>query len=334
MRATRQFLLLLPWLIVIGDRIIGVPSFFGPTSSTFDIDSYLVPQLPVDPDSLCPDHLLLTTDTHLPTSITHPPGRHIPKLVHQTSKSRCLAPVYQHATEKWRFKDYSYYFYDDAAVDRFLRRKWPEFPQLQMVLQCLQCPTIKSDIWRYLVLWKYGGIYSDIDSIPRSTFMDFMQDNDEAFFVIEHYRILSQYFMAAAPKHPVMFHAVHIALNNVIDSKLGTLDASLVSGPHALHQAFHLFCQDVGQQATIYNVSSGTYSGTDGRTLRAVEIEGRPDAIVFRNSIPFSEKIDGYQQMNMTYYQHRQKAALVANHTNGAVYNATCLSLLYSSRTI
>lgn len=277
----------------------------------------------------CAANLTRVADTHLPYATTHPPGRKIPKLIHETSKSRCLADVFRQATTKWRLDDHGYYFHDDDAVDRFLHQDWPEFPQLQMVLQCIQCPTIKADIWRYLILWEFGGIYSDIDTIPTNRFHGLMQDQDEAFFVIEHYNLLSQYFMAAAPRHPVMFYAVHISLNNVMHATLGTLDASAETGPSALHSAFQMFLQDVDQTIEKYKVTEGFYVGTRNSTIRAVGKKGRPDSIIERNSIQFELKLKGYEQMGMTYYQHRQKSAVNGKRNDGGVYNATCLSLLH-----
>jgi mannosyltransferase OCH1-like enzyme len=62
--------------------------------------------------------------------------------------------------DQWRFDGYSLYFHDDVAVDRLLAKYWPEFPQLQLMQQCSISGAAKADIWRLLVLWEYGGIYT------------------------------------------------------------------------------------------------------------------------------------------------------------------------------
>lgn len=96
----------------------------------------------------------------LEESITHPPQRHIPKIIHMTSKSRCITTKVLTNILEWTFEGYSVYFHDDAAVDRLLAKYFPAFPHLQTVQECSISGAAKADIWRYLVLWEYGGIYT------------------------------------------------------------------------------------------------------------------------------------------------------------------------------
>jgi mannosyltransferase OCH1-like enzyme len=93
-------------------------------------------------------------------AITHPPQRKIPKIIHMTSKSRCITSRIKANILKWKLPEYSIYFHDDAAVDRLLSKYFPGFPHLQNVNQCSISGAGKADIWRYLVLWEYGGVYT------------------------------------------------------------------------------------------------------------------------------------------------------------------------------
>lgn len=93
-------------------------------------------------------------------STTHPPGRRIPKIVHVTSKTPCLTAKIKNNLKKWEFEDHSLYFHDDAAVDRLLSKYFPAFPHLQNLLDCTVSGASKADIWRLLVLWEYGGVYT------------------------------------------------------------------------------------------------------------------------------------------------------------------------------
>ena len=47
-------------------------------------------------------------------------------------------------------------------------KEWPEFPQLRNSIDCLKNAggAAKADLWRYLALWVYGGIYTDMDNSP------------------------------------------------------------------------------------------------------------------------------------------------------------------------
>ena len=165
-------------------------------------------------------------------------GRKIPQVIHITGKSACLTEPFRNACHQWSLPSHSLYYHDDQAVDQLLNREWPMFPQLQNTMECLKnagggkssfvviltflvsipyslchyhrCIAAKADLWRYLVLWEYGGIYTDLDNLPGPLFNETTIPPDmDAFFLQERGGWLSQYFFAVAPKHPIMFLAVH-----------------------------------------------------------------------------------------------------------------------------
>lgn len=139
----------------------------------------------------------------------------IPRIIHQTSKSRCVTKKVARAIHKWQqqFPEWNYFFHDDEAVRKLLHTDFPEFPHLGIVSQnCLMHGTVTADLWRYLVLWVYGGIYADIDAVPARFASDTLSIQDDAFFVVEQYHLLSQYFMALSPRHPLMYYAIQKCL--------------------------------------------------------------------------------------------------------------------------
>jgi mannosyltransferase OCH1-like enzyme len=254
----------------------------------------------------------------------------IPKVIHQTSKSRCVSPVFSNRISQWQFQEYSYYLHTDESVNKLLHMHFDEFPLLQDVLGCLDCMTMRADLWRYLILWLYGGIYVDIDSKPGRAFSKevlFPRDAD-AVFVVEQYGLLSQYFMASRPRHPIFFYAVQVSLQNIWSaSNIYTLRAPMATGPHALHTAFQLFQRQAGYRAAaVYRVGAGEW--TDGTsTVAAIGDAKRPDKLVIRNSIPFEEKAKGYAEMGMNYFQHEfeRKEKLYKK-----LQNSSCLTILQS----
>jgi Glycosyltransferase sugar-binding region containing DXD motif len=99
--------------------------------------------------------------------------RKIPNMVHVTSKTRCMTPPFRDNLDKWRFPGYGFYVHDEDAMDRLLAKYWPEFPHLQWIQQhCMITGAAKADLWRLLVLWEYGGIYTDIDNAPGPGFQN------------------------------------------------------------------------------------------------------------------------------------------------------------------
>ena len=253
-------------------------------------------------------------------------NRKIPRIIHQTSKSRCVTKLFSGAVSQWQnFAQeipgdaknesplWEYYFHDDTAVMTLLRREFPEFPHLRAVAeQCVIHGTLRADLWRYLVLWVYGGLYVDLDAAPNDFTALTIQDDDDGFFVVEQFHLLSQYFMAVSPRHPLMGYAVHHALLNLLyASDTGSIAAAVTTGPHALHRAFQHFRQDVGVQvdpvASGYQpVSKGHFVGTHNRTIRVVGKAEYQNEYINRDVLRH-KKLGEYSKMSMTHFQQDKK---------------------------
>jgi hypothetical protein len=97
---------------------------------------------------------------------------------------------------------------------------------------------------RYLVLYQYGGLYTDIDAAPGRLFANgtVIKDDDDAWFVIEQIGTLSQYFMSSSPKHPLMYLAVITTLRRLLEiEQVGLQYVPYVTGPGALKEAYSFF---------------------------------------------------------------------------------------------
>ena len=143
----------------------------------------------------CPEGLTYISNTFLPESIVK--GRKIPKIIHMTSKSKCVTKLFANNMEQWRFKGHSFFLHDNAAVDRLFNEEWPEFPLLKHIRSCLNSGAGLADLWRYLLIWRYGGVYTDMDDLP-GTWDDgnMISDDDDAFFEVDVHKQPSQYYFA------------------------------------------------------------------------------------------------------------------------------------------
>jgi hypothetical protein len=127
---------------------------------------------------------------------------------------------------------------------------------------------------RYLVLYQFGGVYTDIDAAPGPWFNNgtAIGDDDDAWFVVERIGVLSQYFMSASPGHPLMHLAVSVTLKRLLEvDPIGTQYVPFVTGPGALKEAFYLFTNKYG---------NGPGGGVDGEVTGvhpAANGEGRED---------------------------------------------------------
>ena len=142
--------------------------------------------------------------------------------------------------------DHSLYFHDDDAVDKLLQSDWPEFPGLQDVLKCVRKGAMKIDIWRILVLYRYGGFYTDIDNWPGPKVNDWIEERDTAFFVSDAVVRPSQWFMGMEPRHPIAYYTMLQIHQRVLDLENVWLPKVVfVTGPDALKHGF--------AQAVIHN---------------------------------------------------------------------------------
>jgi hypothetical protein len=256
----------------------------------------------------CPSKTELLTDVNPPLAETLG-ERKIPKIIHQTARSRCVTPAFAEATSKWKFAGWSYYFHNDDAMNRLLRIEFPEFPHLKVVLRnCVTNGTLKADLWRYLILWLYGGVYADFDSAPNEFNADTISESDDGFFVVEQYHILSQWFMAVSPRHPLMYYAIQHSLLNLMEAEdTMKIGAHLKTGPHALHRAFIDFRRDAGAHVDPLGtgfkpVWSGQFSGTGNRTITVVGVGENENQYVQRLALdPVTRKKD-YGKMGMTHF--------------------------------
>ena len=247
-----------------------------------------------------------TTTTTVPSSKSR-----IPRIIHQTSKSRCITKTLSASVSTWQaLDDYAYCFHDDDDVHNFLSsRDWSIFFPLKHMIPCIKHGAMLSDIWRYLFLWEYGGIYADFDSATNHFNSTTISPDDDAFFIIERDGLLSQYFMAVSPRHPLMYYAIQRTILAMLrEYDTGKVFVATVSGPRALHEAFMHFLWDQGRWMEHeldkpHPVDTpGLYRGTDNRTILLVGTENASDYLVYRETIKVRRKRQDYRKMNMTHF--------------------------------
>ena len=86
----------------------------------------------------------------------------IPKILIQTWKTRRLPDQFAEWSSTWKTlnPEFIYMFFDDGDCFRFVHKNYPEYLDLYESLIAIE----KADVFRYLVLHKYGGVYVDMDT--------------------------------------------------------------------------------------------------------------------------------------------------------------------------
>lgn len=105
--------------------------------------------------------------------------RFIPNNIFQTHQSQEYIDSNKKlvsAQNSWKqHSNYNYYFYDNEACDKFMKE---EFSNIYHIYKNLDKPVMKADMWRYCIIYKYGGIYADADTVCKVKDLDNIFNKD------------------------------------------------------------------------------------------------------------------------------------------------------------
>ena len=109
-------------------------------------------------------------------------ARKIPETIHQTFSSVHLESKMHDAVQSWLNLNpsYEYRFHDDADQIEFLRNYFDK-RVLEAYLK-LKEGAFRADLWRYCILYEFGGVYVDVDAVCLAPLNDFI--NSEIEFTV------------------------------------------------------------------------------------------------------------------------------------------------------
>ncbi|MFC5283524.1 glycosyltransferase family 32 protein [Pedobacter alpinus] len=152
----------------------------------------------------------------------------IPKVIYQTFKTKKLPLITK--WHIWRFKkmnpEYKYEFYDDERIDYFFKTEFDTETYLDY--KRLNIGAAKADFFRYSILYKYGGVYLDIDSGMNKPLRDLIKPDDVAIITKEknHPELFAQWALIYSKGHPFLKATIEEIRNNIALNKY----------PHDVHK--------------------------------------------------------------------------------------------------
>jgi hypothetical protein len=166
-----------------------------------------------------------------------PTADRIPPLLHQTFRTRDLNPELATSVQTMRRNnpDWDYRFYDDADVRAFILNTYgDEFLDYFQALNP-KYAAARADLFRYLLMYREGGVYLDIKSHAAMPLSEVIQPSDR--FLISQWRNdrdggfamwgfhselkgveggeFQQWFIATAPGHPFLKATIERVLHNI-----------------------------------------------------------------------------------------------------------------------
>ena len=147
----------------------------------------------------------------------------IPKNIYQTWETKNLETGFQKIVDTWKInnQNYTYNLYDRLDREEFLKNNFNK--DVYEVYTKIIPGAYKADLWRYCILYKYGGIYTDIDSICIGNIDDFIEGYDMVFMIdlnknpCEGNHNVANGFIAIIPESPIMLNCINKIIYNVVN---------------------------------------------------------------------------------------------------------------------
>lgn len=148
----------------------------------------------------------------------------IPKIIHQTFYTHILPPdiVSVIIKNKKLCPDYKFIFYNDNDCEQFIKKNFEEkiYNAYMRINNCYGA--MKSDFFRYCILYKVGGVYLDIKSCLYAPLDKIINKNDICILDVprndlEPWRknspTFEQWLLIFAPNHPYLLEMI----NNMVE---------------------------------------------------------------------------------------------------------------------
>jgi mannosyltransferase OCH1-like enzyme len=129
--------------------------------------------------------------------------------------------------------DYTQVYFDDDDCRNFINEFFPEYLNEYDIL----IPTaFKADLWRLLVIYKYGGIYNDLGHIYKTPISTIVNHSDELILCVDDktygLSCLHNAFFASYPNHPIIKFLIDNIIHHIRTRYVGK-DPLSITGPYA-----------------------------------------------------------------------------------------------------
>jgi len=140
----------------------------------------------------------------------------IEKNIFQSWHTRDLHPLVQEKINNYKKlnPDYTYNLYTDDDMDKFVNEHFKG--EIADCYNRLNIIVAKVDFWRYLVLYKYGGVYLDMDSSIDRPLHELLEDTDEAIITAEgNPNVYVQWALVFSKGHPILKKTIELVVENI-----------------------------------------------------------------------------------------------------------------------
>ena len=207
----------------------------------------------------------------------------IPKNIFQTHKSfiymQQRKPKIVNAMRTWKFKsnEFNYYFYNNKMCDDFIKQHFDE--KIQRAYFKLPMGVMKADLWRYCILYKYGGIYADADTVCKI---------DPNIFINNSYLTVApeppthnyfcQWTFAAPANSPILKTIIDLSVERILNTQIkGENIIHYLTGPECFTDGIQKYLKDNNRTEAFYHKKVyrpwGYYLNVEGNDYNGFKVK-------------------------------------------------------------
>jgi inositol phosphorylceramide mannosyltransferase catalytic subunit len=153
----------------------------------------------------------------------------IPKNIYQTHKSINYIntkPKLVKGMRSWvkHSNKLNYFFYNNKMCDDFIKNNFDE--KTYKAYSMLPIAVMKADLWRYCIIYHYGGIYADTDTVCKINPYIFI--NDSLLTIVpENETHLCQWVFSAPKNSPILKSIIDLSVERILNTP--------IKGEHIIH---------------------------------------------------------------------------------------------------
>ena len=182
----------------------------------------------------------------------------IPKLIHQTWKTTEIPDEWKEAVSSCKsiHSGFEHIVWTDETMDTFVKTHYPSFYQTYV---SYKYNIQRCDAFRYLVLYKYGGIYLDMDIICKNSLSKLLQYDMVLAHSSNVETSFTNSFLMVVPNHPFFKYCIdHLSENINKYQYFGKhLHVMYSTGPDFLNNMMKAY----GPIKDSYNLTKNEFAG-------------------------------------------------------------------------
>lgn len=232
----------------------------------------------------------------------------IEKNIFQSWYTKTVHPLVKAQIDYLRYinPEYKYWLYTDDDMDKFVNEHFTG-----VIANCynrLNIIVAKVDFWRYLVLYKYGGVYLDMDSSINYPLRKLIRPDDEAIITAEGCpNTYVQWALIFKKEHPILKRTIELIVDNIQHNR-HPHNVHAMTGPAVYTQAINdihmkLFNNTIINHKGINNYTHITYKKND--------ISYRLYGIDYNKFMTFKHNAAKYLYKNKIHWKVEEKQKTV-----------------------